>query len=66
MDVDKKELLGIFVISNWYCCKKGIFLLDILGIIFIEKVGLLREEVKKYLKKGYLLNDWVGIFYFEK
>ncbi|MFS5730792.1 penicillin-binding protein PBP2B [Streptococcus agalactiae] len=66
LDADKKELLGISVTSNWHRRKKGTSLSDILGTISTEKAGLPREEVKKYLKKGYSLNDRVGTSYLEK
>lgn len=61
-----KNLFGISILILWDWKVLEIFFLFIVGSVFSEKVGLLVEEVDVYIKKGYFLNDCVGIFYLEK
>lgn len=61
-----KELPGISVSTGWDRKVLDTSLASIVGNISTEKTGLPAEEVDDYLKKGYSLNDRVGISYLEK
>lgn len=60
------ELVGITVSSGWDRENSNSSLAPLLGRISSEKAGLPQEDAKKYLKKGYSMNDRVGTSYLEK
>ena len=61
-----KELPGISISTSWDRKVLETSLSSIVGTVSSEKSGLPAEEVDAYLKKGYSLNDRVGISYLEK
>lgn len=60
------ELTGLSVVNGWDREESTSSLSPLLGRISSEKTGLPQEEAADYLKKGYALNDRVGISYLEK
>ena len=61
-----KELPGISISTSWNRKVLETSLASIVGQISTEKTGLPAEEADDYVKKGYSLNDRVGISYLEK
>lgn len=59
-------LLGITVTDGWDREDSTSGLAPLLGRISSEKMGLPQEDAAAYLKKGYSMNDRVGISYLEK
>lgn len=63
---ESREMPGISITTSWERSKADTSLAPLLGNVSSEEVGLPAEEVEEYLKKGYSLNDRVGISYLEK
>lgn len=61
-----KEMPGISISTSWDRKVLETSLSSIVGSVSSEKAGLPAEEAEAYLKKGYSLNDRVGISYLEK
>ncbi|MDR9571272.1 penicillin-binding protein PBP2B [Streptococcus pneumoniae] len=61
-----KEMPGISISTSWDRKILETSLSSIVGSVSSEKAGLPAEEAEAYLKKGYSLNDRVGISYLEK
>ncbi|MGT2935929.1 penicillin-binding protein PBP2B [Streptococcus castoreus] len=62
---NKAKLPGISVGTDWERHIEKTSLASIIGKVSSEEAGLPKEEVDKYLKKGYSLNDRVGTSYLE-
>lgn len=61
-----KQLPGVSISTSWDRKVLETSLSSIVGSVSSEKAGLPAEEADAYLKKGYSLNDRVGISYLEK
>ena len=62
----QKELNGITVAKDWERHTVDSALSPLIGKVSSSEAGLPQEDAKKYLKKGYALNDRVGTSYLEK
>lgn len=62
----QSELEGITLGQSWDRILTDSSLSDLIGTISTEKTGLPEESAQAYLKKGYSLNDRVGLSYIEK